>query len=174
MILQTIIFFSSLLCIMQPTNVQPTLKLEISGLKNNKGFVLIAIFNSTLGFPDKKELAVKKIRIPAQTGSFTYEVHDLVPGTYALALIHDENDNQRLDTGLFGIPKEGFCFSRGAMGTFGPLSFQAASFVPKSSSKVLVIRIELYIRNTFQIHEKTSTYYPYRINFRSNIFSSYH
>ena len=141
MILQTLIFFSSLFCIMNPTNVQPTLKLEISGLKNNKGFILIAIFNSELGFPDKKELAVKKIRIPAQAGSFTYDVNDLVPGTYALAVIHDENDNQRLDTGLFGIPKEGFCFSKGAMGTFGPPSFQAASFVhkaPNSSQKLLI------------------------------------
>jgi len=141
MIIQTLIFVSTLFCNMNPTNVQPTLKLEISGLRNNKGFVLIAIFNSELGFPDKKELAVKKIRIPAQAGIISYDVNDLVPGTYALALIHDENDNQRLDTGLFGIPKEGFCFSKGAMGTFGPPSFQAASFVhkaPNSSQKLLL------------------------------------
>jgi uncharacterized protein (DUF2141 family) len=144
MILQTIIFFSSLFCIMQPTNVQPTLKVEISGLKNNKGFVLIAVFNSALGFPAKKELAVKKIRIPAQTGSFTYEVNDLVPGTYALALIHDENDNQRMDTGLFGIPKEGFCFSRGAMGTFGPPSFQAASFVHKAPNSIQNLQVKYW------------------------------
>ena len=141
MIIQTLIFVSTLFCNMNPTNVQPTLKLEISGLRNNKGFVLIAIFNSELGFPDKKELAVKKIRIPAQAGIISYDVNDLVPGTYALALIHDENDNQRLDTGLFGFPKEGFCFSKGAMGTFGPPSFQAASFVhkaPNSSQKLLL------------------------------------
>ena len=144
MILQTIIFFSSLLCIMQPTNVHPTLKLEISGLKNNKGFVLIAIFNSELGFPDKNELAVKKIRVPAQVGKIIYDVNDLVPGTYAIALIHDENDNQRLDTGLFGIPKEGFCFSKGAMGTFGPPSFQAASFVHKAPSSIQNLQVKYW------------------------------
>jgi uncharacterized protein (DUF2141 family) len=129
---------------MNPTNVQPTLKLEISGLKNNKGFVLIAIFNSELGFPDKKELAVRKIRIPAQAGIISYDVSDLVPGTYAIALIHDENDNQRLDTGLFGIPKEGFCFSKGAMGTFGPPSFQAASFVHKSTSSIQNLQVKYW------------------------------
>jgi uncharacterized protein (DUF2141 family) len=129
---------------MNPTNVQPTLKLEISGLKNNKGFVLIAIFNSELGFPDKNELAVKKIRIPAQVGKIIYDVNDLVPGTYAIALIHDENDNQRLDTGLFGIPKEGFCFSKGAMGTFGPPSFQAASFVHKSPSSIQNLQVKYW------------------------------
>ena len=141
MILQILIYVSSLLPFMHHTNAQSTLKLEISGLKNNKGFVLIAIFNSELGFPDKKELAVKKIRIPAQAGLISYDVQDLVPGTYALAVIHDENDNQRLDTGLFGIPKEGFCFSKGAMGTFGPPTFQAASFVhkaPNSSQKLQI------------------------------------
>lgn len=141
MILQILLYISSMLPIMHQANVHPTLKLEISGLKNNKGFVLIAIFNSELGFPDKKELAVKKIRIPAQAGTISYDVNDLIPGTYALAVIHDENDNQRLDTGLFGIPKEGFCFSKGAMGTFGPPSFQAASFIhksPNSSQKLLI------------------------------------
>ena len=129
---------------MQPTNVHPTLKLEIAGLKNNKGFVLIAIFNSELGFPDKNELAVKKIRIPAQVGKIIYDVNDLVPGTYAIALIHDENDNQRLDTGLFGIPKEGFCFSKGAMGTFGPPSFQAASFVHKAPISIQNLQVKYW------------------------------
>jgi len=144
MILQILLYISSMLPIMHQANVHPTLKLEISGLKNNKGFVLIAIFNSELGFPDKKELAVKKIRIPAQAGTISYDVNDLVPGTYALAVIHDENDNQRLDTGLFGIPKEGFCFSKGAMGTFGPPSFQAASFVHKAPNSIQNLQVKYW------------------------------
>ena len=52
---------------------------------------------------------------------------DLPAGTYALALVHDENDNLKIDTGLFGIPTEGFCFSKNAMGLFGPPSFKDAA-----------------------------------------------
>jgi uncharacterized protein (DUF2141 family) len=54
---------------------------------------------------------------------------DAIPcGTYAVACFHDENDNGKLDTGLFGIPKEGTVVSNHAKGFMGPPSFDAAKF----------------------------------------------
>jgi uncharacterized protein (DUF2141 family) len=49
------------------------------------------------------------------------------PGKYAVAFFQDLNGNQKLDTNLFGVPKEGFGFSRDAMGKLGPPSFEAAA-----------------------------------------------
>jgi uncharacterized protein (DUF2141 family) len=51
---------------------------------------------------------------------------NLPSGTYALALIHDENGNGKLDT-MMGIPKEGFGFSKNPAIRFGPPSFKSAS-----------------------------------------------
>lgn len=51
--------------------------------------------------------------------------NDLPSGTYALALIHDENGNGKLDT-MMGIPKEGFGFSKNPAIRFGPPSFKSA------------------------------------------------
>lgn len=51
----------------------------------------------------------------------------LSPGTYAAALIHDENSNAKLDT-LLGIPREGFGFSRNPALRFGPPRFSSAQF----------------------------------------------
>lgn len=48
-------------------------------------------------------------------------------GTYAVAVIHDENANARLDT-VLGIPREGFGFSRNPGLSFGPPRFAAAQF----------------------------------------------
>ena len=48
-------------------------------------------------------------------------------GDYALAVIHDENGNARLDT-IAGIPREGFGFSRNPPIRFGPPRFAAARF----------------------------------------------
>jgi uncharacterized protein (DUF2141 family) len=50
------------------------------------------------------------------------------PDVYAISAFHDENDNGKLDTGLFGIPTENWCASRDAKGTFGPPSFDDAKF----------------------------------------------
>lgn len=50
---------------------------------------------------------------------------NLPSGTYALAVIHDENGNGKLDT-VMGIPREGFGFSRNPAIRFGPPSFKSA------------------------------------------------
>ncbi|MGC6485050.1 MAG: DUF2141 domain-containing protein [Candidatus Puniceispirillales bacterium] len=52
----------------------------------------------------------------------------LDPGTYSLALFHDENSNGELDTVFFGIPTEGHGFSNNASAPFGPPDFNATAF----------------------------------------------
>ena len=56
--------------------------------------------------------------LPA-SGAASVKFGDLVPGTYVLVLLHDENENNKLDT-MLGIPKEGFGFSRNPGDPHGP------------------------------------------------------
>lgn len=52
---------------------------------------------------------------------------DLPPGEYALSVIHDENDNGRLDT-ILKVPREGFGFSRNPAIRMGPPRFDETRF----------------------------------------------
>lgn len=52
----------------------------------------------------------------------------ITAGTYSMAAFHDQNNNDKLDTGTFGIPVEGFCTSNNAKGTLGPPKYKAAAF----------------------------------------------
>lgn len=126
------------------TNGKGSIHIEVSGIKNDKGYLLIALFNQDKGFPDKEELAFRKERIPAQKGTMKIDFSNLPPGKYAFGIIHDENDNRVLDKGLFGIPKEGFCFSRQAMGTVGPPSFQSASIDVSTTTIVQILKISYW------------------------------
>ena len=56
------------------------------------------------------------------------DFEDIPPGTYAIAVIHDENMNGKLDTNRLGIPTEGYGFSRDTKRLIGVPSFAAASF----------------------------------------------
>ena len=56
------------------------------------------------------------------------DFENIAPGTYALAIVHDENMNGKLDTNWLGIPTEGYAFSNDAKALLGPPSFSAASF----------------------------------------------
>jgi len=50
------------------------------------------------------------------------------PGTYAISTYHDENGNDRLDTGFMRIPKEGVAASNNAYRKFGPPRYRDAKF----------------------------------------------
>jgi uncharacterized protein (DUF2141 family) len=57
-----------------------------------------------------------------------------------VAVIHDENSNNRLDT-FAGIPREGFGFSRNPAIRFGPPRFAAARFVLDSDAEAQQVQM---------------------------------
>ena len=103
---------------------QTRLTVTIDKIKNEKGFIRIGIFDSEDGFL-KKPIDGKAVKMQGDRVTVVFD--KLKPGTYAVSVIHDENDNKELDTKAFGIPKEGVGFSNNVMGKFGPPSFQDAS-----------------------------------------------
>jgi uncharacterized protein (DUF2141 family) len=78
-------------------------------------------------FPDcnRDPAAVKRNVAPAEAG--TIHLSGLAPGTWALAVMHDENGNGRLDR-LMGIPREGFGFSRNPRLRMGPPHYRDVRF----------------------------------------------
>ena len=66
------------------------------------------------------------------------EFKDLNAGTYAVQYYHDENNNEKMDTGSFGIPLEGYGFSNDARGFMGPPDFEDELFsLEKNTTMVL-------------------------------------
>ena len=105
-----------------------TLKVLITGLHSSNGSVLVSLFNEGGGFPSQAKKAFKKEKINIVGGIASATIKDIPPGTYAIAVLHDENNNLEMDTRLFGLPKEGYGFSNNAKGLFGPPSFKDARF----------------------------------------------
>lgn len=67
--------------------------------------------------------------------------HGIARRTYALAVIHDENMNGKLDANPRGIPTEGYGFSNDAEGFLGALSFRTASFAYDGQNVALTISL---------------------------------
>lgn len=84
---------------------------------------------------------------PAQEGTTTIVVPDLPPGTYAIQVYDDVNDNHRVDQGFMGVPKEGVGFSRDAsVGLHGP-SFESAAVTHGSEPQALSIRLRHFFHH---------------------------
>jgi uncharacterized protein (DUF2141 family) len=102
---------------------------KVLNIRNSTGTVDCALFDSPGGFPMEFLLSATNVMIiKVRHTEARCDFEDIPPGTYALAVIHDENMNGKLDTNWLGIPKEGYGFSNAAKATLGAPSFSAASF----------------------------------------------
>ncbi len=102
-----------------------TITVRIEALRNDKGTVYVSLFDNKKSFGDNKKAVVSGQARPANRTAVVV-LDNVEPGKYALSFIHDENDNKKLDTNWIGIPKEGFGYSKDAMGMFGPPKFDDA------------------------------------------------
>jgi uncharacterized protein (DUF2141 family) len=93
-----------------------TLNINIEGCRNDRGHVMVGLYSDPADFPEPRDPdAVLGAEVVIRGGRATASFEDLPAGRYAVAVIHDENDNKRMDTNLIGMPKEGFCFGNNAM-----------------------------------------------------------
>ena len=118
------------------------IQVKIPNIKNSTGTVACALFESSAGFPTEflhsaTNITMIKIRDTQARCNFL----DIPPGTYALAVIHDENMDGKLGTNLLGVPTEGYGFSNGAKASMGAPSFEDASFSYDGKNLDLTIRL---------------------------------
>lgn len=115
---------------------QNTLIIEIVGLKNNTGQVLLELSN------EKGEKISGHIQSIENKRSVIV-IKNLKSGKYSFKYFHDENKNQKLDTNFIGMPKEGFGFANNAKGSFGPPDFEKTIINLKGDSNLKCTAIYL-------------------------------
>ncbi len=102
------------------------LDVAVDQVRSAKGMLRVCLTADPDNFPACVDDADAVTRsIPAGTHALSFA--GLPRGTYAIAVIHDENNNAKLDT-FAGIPREGFGFSRNPPIRFGAPRFTAARF----------------------------------------------
>lgn len=104
-----------------------TVEFKIKNVKNNKGYISAGLYNQADAFPEE-DGAFKGKKVKAEKDYVKIKFENLPSGNYALAVLHDENNNEEMDTNIIGIPKEGYCFSQNAKAKFGAPSFDKAKF----------------------------------------------
>ena len=103
-----------------------SLDVGVDHVRSGKGLLRVCLTADPENFPscvDDKDAVTRTV--PAGTHGLRFT--GLPYGTYAVAVIHDENSNAKLDT-FAGIPREGFGFSRNPPIRFGAPRFAAARF----------------------------------------------
>lgn len=105
-----------------------TLTIEIEGVDNDKGTILVILFQGEEGFPSQKDKALSYNSGKVSGGKATVVFKNLPKGSYAITTLHDENGNGEMDTNFLGVPKEAYGASNDANCTFGPPKYKDATF----------------------------------------------
>jgi len=119
--LSTIIVLTSILTYGQHSKVS----VEISNIDSEEGVILVALFDSEANFLKK---AVQRDQVDAKNGTVNVSFDNVKAGTFAVSVIHDENNNGGLDTNMMGIPSEPYGVSMDGKNMFGPPSYDKAKF----------------------------------------------
>lgn len=118
-------------------SAQNKLTVQVLGVTSDTGNIMVAVYDKEDGFL-KKGKALVGTSTRAVSGTTELHINDLPEGQYALAIFHDENGNEELDTNWLGIPKEPIGFSNSKMKAFGPPGFKDCAFHIKADKEIQI------------------------------------
>ncbi len=82
--------------------------LFIEGFRNDRGKALLALYDSPEFYPEDSRKAILLRKAAIKNGRVEIILRDNLWGRYALSILHDENNNGRMDRSFLGIPREGY------------------------------------------------------------------
>tara|TARA_R110002072_G_scaffold1780_10_gene14787 strand:- start:7149 stop:7565 length:417 start_codon:yes stop_codon:yes gene_type:complete len=104
-----------------------TLTVVIENIETAEGYIMLRVMHGKGEFKGERE-ALTSIKQRAIKGPMTFSVSNLPAGEYAIQVMHDENDNGKLDSNFIGIPSEPWAFSNNATGSMGPPAWDDMKF----------------------------------------------
>ncbi len=128
------------------STVRSTLKLELTGLRNQEGVICAALFASPDGYPNDSSKAIRSGCFPINGNPCLLEFPDLPYGFYAASVHHDENMDGELNCNALGIPKEGIGFSGNPRIWKGVPPFQRAEVEFSDRYPMITITMKYLLR----------------------------
>ena len=113
----------------QDTSKADGIKVEITGLRSDKGQLGCSLWAGPDGFPRDDSHILKHVWAPIKNAAGECVFSGAFPaGDYAVTLFHDENKNGKFDSNFIGYPLEGYGFSNNVVPRFKAPSFDETKF----------------------------------------------
>ncbi len=123
-----------------PPAPPPSVLVLVSGLSPAGGTVEVTLFDSRDTF--LKEPYFQESGQANDDGQFSAEFHLLPEGEYAVVVVHDANDNGKLDTGFLGFGGEQYGYSNNVSTWFGRPDFDDVKFSVKEDGTLVEISLD--------------------------------
>lgn len=126
------------------TAQESTLEVFVRNIRPGPGIVRMAICDHPDQFPDNPTLFYNIPPKEIKDSTIKITIPGLKAGDYAITLLDDANGNEEMDTGMFGIPKEGFGFSNDIKPGRKPPPFEKCTFRVRKGANRLTIHMQYF------------------------------
>lgn len=116
--------------------------------KTKGGSIKVGMFNSSETYKSKTQAVFETVLFSKDSvACFTFK--DIPSGLYSVAMFHDENGDEKLNTKKLGIPAEGVGFSGNLKSKLKPPDFNEASFYLSNDTTIrLLMRYPKQVKQT--------------------------
>jgi uncharacterized protein (DUF2141 family) len=120
----------------------PGLKVQLEGVKDNqKGQILCALFRAEAGFPMQHNRALEIQQASKVSEHWQCEFANLHKGWYAVSVVHDKNNDGKMNTNSLGIPQEGWATSNNVNPGIRPPNFKESRVQFDGAEKQLLLKM---------------------------------
>src|SRR4051812_24127747 len=116
---------------------------RVPDLRSPRGQLIFGVFTPANGFPTDATKSVNWQTKPADADSVTFTC-ELPPGKYGASVLHDENNNNKMDRNLAGIPEEGYGVTNNPKPAFRAARFDESTFTLPAEGATLTISVQYF------------------------------
>ncbi|HEY3252865.1 MAG TPA: DUF2141 domain-containing protein [Polyangiaceae bacterium] len=111
-----------------------TIALNVGPFRSSNGSLACRLYASAAGFPRTSAGTLsQRVKITGSAARCVFE--NVAPGTYAVAVLHDENDNRQCDRNRLGMPLEGYGVSNNHTYAMSAPTWQESKFVVEAGKE---------------------------------------
>jgi uncharacterized protein (DUF2141 family) len=121
------------------------IEVSVAGLRSSEGILFVSLYLTNDGYPGEWQRAYATQQLAAADavdGVLLARFENVPAGWFVISVLHDEDSNSEMATNAFGMPKEGYGFSKNEKSLFGPPGFdKAAVYLEPGEVQTLSIQL---------------------------------
>ncbi|WP_421797154.1 DUF2141 domain-containing protein [Haliscomenobacter sp.] len=118
-----------------------TITVNITNVRNKEGTIRLCVFKDQASFSTEQASKIMHLDKHELSGGKMTTSVELPSGTYGIAVLDDENSNDKMDYGLM-MPKEGFGFSNFYLTGLSRPKFEQFKFGVSDANFSVVIKMK--------------------------------
>lgn len=116
-----------------------SIKIIVTGFSSDKGMARAGIYYNTAGKRINQQLSAHyNLAAVISQQKAIFEINKLQPGRYAVSVMHDSNNNHKMDYNWMNIPEEQYGFSNNPIIRVSPPLFEECAVLVSDRQQTIV------------------------------------